>query len=154
HGDRRPPRRARRRALRADHGQLGLLRQARARHPGRRALGGDATGARAACGDVGDAGTGLRVPRGLHHLLLPELEVAGRHLVRAVMSPFDGVAPPLRAGRVAAALDRVPTWPDVVPLGTRRLLIGWLGLAVGSLVVAGIFAGLAAFARTPAVYHL
>ena len=34
---------------------------------------------------------------------------------------------------------------------TRRLLAGWLGLAVGSLVVAGLFAAVAAFARTPVV---
>jgi hypothetical protein len=37
---------------------------------------------------------------------------------------------------------------------TRRLLVGWLGLALGSLVVAGFFAMLAAFARTPLVYTL
>jgi hypothetical protein len=39
----------------------------------------------------------------------------------------------------------------IVPATTRRLLLGWLALAVGSLVVAGLFAALAAFARTPAV---
>ena len=39
----------------------------------------------------------------------------------------------------------------VVPAATRRLLIGWLSLALASLVVAGIFAAIAAFARTPVV---
>ncbi len=39
----------------------------------------------------------------------------------------------------------------IVPPATRRLLAGWLGLSVGSLVVAGFFAALAAFTRTPAV---
>jgi cytochrome c oxidase subunit I len=56
---------------------------------------------------------------------------------------------------VAGAARRAPgpaAW--LVPPATRRLLAGWLGLAVGSLVVAGLFAALAAFARTPAVYHL
>lgn len=33
----------------------------------------------------------------------------------------------------------------------QRLLTAWLGLATGSLVVAGLFAALVAFARTPAV---
>ena len=42
----------------------------------------------------------------------------------------------------------------VVPAATRRLLIGWLGLALASLVVAGFFAMLAAFARTPVVHRL
>jgi len=42
----------------------------------------------------------------------------------------------------------------LVPAATRRLLVGWLSLALGSLVVAGIFAILAAAARTPAVYML
>src|SRR5262245_35004457 len=45
--------------------------------------------------------------------------------------------------------------PDLVsplPAHTRRLLVGWLGLALGSLVVAGFFAMLAAFARTPVVH--
>ncbi|MBI3031559.1 MAG: cbb3-type cytochrome c oxidase subunit I [Candidatus Rokubacteria bacterium] len=37
---------------------------------------------------------------------------------------------------------------------TRRLLTGWMGLAVGSLVVAGLFAILVAFTRTPAVQLL
>ncbi len=43
---------------------------------------------------------------------------------------------------------------DVVPATTRRLLTGWLAVAVGSLVVAGLFAALAAFTRTPAVQLL
>ncbi|MBI2199556.1 MAG: cbb3-type cytochrome c oxidase subunit I [Candidatus Rokubacteria bacterium] len=42
----------------------------------------------------------------------------------------------------------------VVPAATRRLLIGWLSLALASLVVAGIFAAIAAFARTPVVHTL
>jgi hypothetical protein len=41
-----------------------------------------------------------------------------------------------------------------VPAAARRLVAGWLGLALGSLVVAGFFAMLAAFARTPVVYTL
>jgi hypothetical protein len=42
----------------------------------------------------------------------------------------------------------------IVPATTRRLLSGWLGLSVASLVVAGVFAALAAFTRTPAVQLL
>jgi hypothetical protein len=42
----------------------------------------------------------------------------------------------------------------IVPAATRRLLVGWLGLAMASLVVAGLFAALAAFTRTPAVQLL
>ncbi|HSE96132.1 MAG TPA: hypothetical protein VLD61_09575, partial [Methylomirabilota bacterium] len=42
----------------------------------------------------------------------------------------------------------------LIPAPTRRLLAGWLGLAVGSLIVAGLFAAVAAFARTPVVYRL
>lgn len=41
-----------------------------------------------------------------------------------------------------------------VPAAIRRLVVGWLGLALGSLVIAGLFAMLAAFARTPAVHTL
>ena len=41
-----------------------------------------------------------------------------------------------------------------VPAATRRLLTAWLGLALGSLVAAGIFAILVAFARAPAVQLL
>lgn len=37
---------------------------------------------------------------------------------------------------------------------TRRLLTGWLSFALGSLVIAGLFAILVAFARTPAVQLL
>jgi hypothetical protein len=44
--------------------------------------------------------------------------------------------------------------PRAVPAATRRLLTAWLGLALGSLVAAGIFAILVAFARTPAVQLL
>jgi hypothetical protein len=58
--------------------------------------------------------------------------VAGRHLVGAVTSA-DRTAP---------------------PAGVRRLLTAWLGLATSSLVVAGLFAALVAFARTPAVQLL
>lgn len=42
-------------------------------------------------------------------------------------------------------------WGAPVPGATRRLLTAWLALALGSLVVAGLFAILVAFARTPAV---
>jgi hypothetical protein len=66
--------------------------------------------------------------------------VAGRDLVGAVIAVQTR----------ALAIPRV----DVVPATTRRLLLGWFGLAIGSLVVAGIFAALAAFARTPAVQLL
>jgi cytochrome c oxidase subunit 1 len=52
-----------------------------------------------------------------------------------------------------ASVQRI-TALGVVPAVTRRLLIGWLGLALASLVVAGFFAMLAAFARTPLVYRL
>jgi hypothetical protein len=41
-----------------------------------------------------------------------------------------------------------------MPAVTRRLLAGWLGLSVASLVIAGFFAALAAFTRTPAVQLL
>lgn len=43
---------------------------------------------------------------------------------------------------------------SAVPAATRRLLTAWLSLALGSLVAAGIFAILVAFARTPAVQLL
>jgi cytochrome c oxidase subunit 1 len=56
---------------------------------------------------------------------------------------------PAAAGRGEAAVRA-----DLVPAATRRLLAGWLGLAVGSLVLAGLFAAVAAFARTPAVHRL
>src|SRR6266545_208247 len=42
----------------------------------------------------------------------------------------------------------------VMPAASRRLLLGWLGLALASLVIAGFFAMLAAFARTPVVHQL
>jgi heme/copper-type cytochrome/quinol oxidase subunit 1 len=76
------------------------------------------------------------------------------------MLPFDGFAltPTLlpEAARNGTAATR-PTGPAgplaAVARGTRRLLAGWLALAVGSLVVAGLFAAVAAFARTPVVYR-
>ena len=43
---------------------------------------------------------------------------------------------------------------EVMPGATRRLLTAWLGLSLGSLVVAGLFAVLVALARTPAVQLL
>jgi hypothetical protein len=43
---------------------------------------------------------------------------------------------------------------EPVPAATRQLLLGWLALALASLVVAGIFAMLAAAARTPVVHAL
>jgi cytochrome c oxidase subunit 1 len=67
---------------------------------------------------------------------------AGRAAARSVPG---GAATPDRT-RPVAADGAVP-----VPALTRRLLAGWLALAVGSLVVAGIFAILVAFTRTPAV---
>jgi cytochrome c oxidase subunit 1 len=56
--------------------------------------------------------------------------------------------------RARTASLRPVTTLGLVPAATRRLLIGWLGLALASLVVAGFFAMLAAFARTPAVHTL
>ncbi|HXG16882.1 MAG TPA: cbb3-type cytochrome c oxidase subunit I [Calidithermus sp.] len=43
---------------------------------------------------------------------------------------------------------------EAVPARTRRLLTAWLGLSLGSLVAAGLFAVLVALARTPAVQLL
>ena len=77
------------------------------------------------------------------------------------MTPFDGHLPAsalhpgtARAGTEAAVRGGQALPPGLVPAATRRLLAGWLGLAVGSLVVAGLFAAVAAFARTPMVYRL
>jgi hypothetical protein len=61
---------------------------------------------------------------------------------RAALS-VDSRAP--RAGRGAELAPALPA-------GARRLLVGWLALALGSLVIAGVFAMLAAFARTPVVH--
>lgn len=71
-------------------------------------------------------------------------------------TPFDGAAAPPAAGTVAPARWRTEAGAreGLVPAATRRLLVAWLGLAVGSLVVAGLFAAVAAFARTPAVHRL
>jgi cytochrome c oxidase subunit 1 len=71
-----------------------------------------------------------------------------------MMAPFDGLLPLAPARSAPARHGAAALGPGVVPVATRRLLLGWLGLAVGSLVVAGVFAALAAFARTPAVYRL
>jgi hypothetical protein len=68
---------------------------------------------------------------------------------RSALRPLAGA--PRGATPGAAARAAAPGAP--VPAATRRLLLGWLGLAVGSLVVAGLFAALAAFARTPLVYR-
>jgi hypothetical protein len=76
------------------------------------------------------------------------------------MLPFDGFAlvPTLlpEAARNGTAATR-PTGPAgplaAVPPRTRRLLAAWLALAIGSLVLAGVFAAVAAFARTPLVHH-
>lgn len=54
---------------------------------------------------------------------------------------------PRPGGRAAAATSPLPA-------RMRRLIVGWLALALGSLVVAGFFAMLAAFARTPVVHML
>ena len=77
------------------------------------------------------------------------------------MTPFDGLLPvsglppgAMRNGTAAVARGDQALAPGLIPATTRRLLAGWLGLAVGSLVVAGLFAAVAAFARTPVVYRL
>jgi hypothetical protein len=77
------------------------------------------------------------------------------------MTPFDGALPtsarypgPARNGTAAVVHGDQALPPGLVSATTRRLLAGWLGLAVGSLVVAGLFAAVAAFARTPVVYRL
>ncbi len=77
------------------------------------------------------------------------------------MTPFDGPLPvsgllpgAMRNGTAAVARGDQALAPGLIPATTRRLLAGWLGLAVGSLVVAGLFAAVAAFARTPVVYRL
>ncbi len=70
----------------------------------------------------------------------------------AVIAVADPAA--FRSRRAAAAAAPRPAAVAVVPAATRRLLLGWLSLALASLVVAGIFAALAAFARTPAVQIL
>jgi hypothetical protein len=76
------------------------------------------------------------------------------------MLSFDGFVliptlPP-EAARNGTAATR-PTGPAgplaAVPRDTRRLLAGWLALAVGSLVLAGLFAAVAAFARTPVLHR-
>jgi len=65
----------------------------------------------------------------------------------AATSRGGGPAPRASAAAPSAA-------PAIVPAATRRLLTAWLALALGSLVVAGVFAILVAFARTPAVQLL
>jgi hypothetical protein len=77
-----------------------------------------------------------------------------------VTAPFDDLRPvpalsvaTARNGTAVLARGGAGLERTLVPDATRRLLIGWLALAVGSLVVAGLFAALAAFARTPAVYR-
>jgi hypothetical protein len=65
----------------------------------------------------------------------------------------------LRVGRDQPRPTARPAEPShaaasPMPAPVRRLVIGWLGLALGSLVVAGFFAMLAAFARTPVVHML
>src|SRR5262249_26777804 len=125
HGRGRAPGRARRRPLRRADGRFGLLRPARPRHRRGRGAGPARSPDREAHPDFGAVGPGLHLPGGVRHLLLPQLEVARRHLAGAVM---------LRTRPQFVAVRTVA----IVPVGTRRLLIGWLALAVGSLVVAGI----------------
>ena len=60
----------------------------------------------------------------------------------------DAILPAV--GRALPAVELA----SLLPTRTRRLILGWLGLALGSLVVAGFFAMLAAFARTPVVHTL
>jgi hypothetical protein len=76
------------------------------------------------------------------------------------MTPFDGIFPapalpsgPGRNGTASATREDRARAASPVPPATRRLLAGWLALAVGSLVLAGLFAAVAAFARTPLVHH-
>ncbi|OGL04432.1 MAG: hypothetical protein A3E31_17940 [Candidatus Rokubacteria bacterium RIFCSPHIGHO2_12_FULL_73_22] len=81
------------------------------------------------------------------------LETAGA--VVAAARGGDGLRGAGAAG-LAARSARAPRRPQPVAVDTltRRLLTAWLGLALGSLVAAGIFAILVAFARTPAVQLL
>lgn len=72
----------------------------------------------------------------------PRRDVRAPHPL--AVAPANGVVP--RAGRPRPARPAVP-----VDALTRRLLTAWLALSLGSLVVAGVFAILVAFARTPAV---
>jgi hypothetical protein len=69
---------------------------------------------------------------------------------RASASGAPSEPPPRQVAPAKPALDIA----SPLPARTRRLILGWLGLALGSLVVAGFFAMLAAFARTPVVYTL
>ena len=70
--------------------------------------------------------------------------------------PVDGPAILYRGAEAAPAkpAGARPAPAVLVPAATRRLLVGWLGLALASLIVAGFFAMLAAFARTPALQIL
>src|SRR5262245_21550805 len=76
-------------------------------------------------------------------------------------APFDGGLPtltlslaPARNGTGTATRTECARAASPVPAAIRRLLTAWLGLAVGSLVLAGLFAAVAAFARTPLVHRL
>jgi hypothetical protein len=87
--------------------------------------------------------------------------VAGGDLAGEVMLATDTARVGAGTERARAAWPRgvAPAAPGdgaaaVVPASTRRLLTAWLALALGSLVAAGIFAIVVAFARTPAVQLL
>jgi hypothetical protein len=78
-----------------------------------------------------------------------------------VSAPFDGGFPatvlppvPVRNGTGTATRQASARAAAPVPAETRRLLTAWLALAVGSLVLAGLFAAVAAFARTPVLHRL
>ena len=67
-------------------------------------------------------------------------------------APFDGVSPvpvfssgPARHGTGPVTRDDRVRAASPVPVATRRLLMAWLALAVGSLVLSGLFAAVAAF---------
>jgi cytochrome c oxidase subunit I len=75
-------------------------------------------------------------------------------------APVDGVSPvsgfslePARNGTGSVTHDDRVRAASPVPVATRRLLMAWLALAVGSLVLSGLFAAVAAFARTPVLYR-
>jgi protoheme IX farnesyltransferase len=59
--------------------------------------------------------------------------------------------PDIDGPRRAAAAPLAGETIAAIPRTTQALLTAWLGLSLGSLVVAGVFAILVAFARTPAV---
>ncbi len=73
----------------------------------------------------------------------------GEGAERAPQAPSAQPSPWKGEGATEQFTSRV-----LVPDTTRQLLTGWLALAIGSLVIAGLFAILVAFTRTPAVQLL